>query len=238
MCDLLLLAAIHLLHRGHAIGAEHRLDPADVVQRREHHREKRQPEHQVAQPEQAPLAPHRLRKLRRHECLRIVPPAAARPIDQLVAADHQRVEPFGDARPIHPRLRQRQVHAQLAEAPRHLPGLRHHPALFEALHQALVFRPALLVFVFEISGGHDVRRLSNTDGYSRRPFRKVPGRCAACISAMPGAALAGPRVLPSGALPAGEPHLFHDGVDVRHDALDDDMGVLALHFVEQFRQRR
>lgn len=39
-----------------------------------------------------------------------------------------------------------------------------------------------------------------------------------------------------GGLPAIEAHLLHDGVDVGHDALDDDVRVLALHFVEEFGQ--
>ena len=38
-------------------------------------------------------------------------------------------------------------------------------------------------------------------------------------------------------LPVGEADFLHDVVDVRDDALDDDVGVLALGFLEQFGQR-
>ena len=40
----------------------------------------------------------------------------------------------------------------------------------------------------------------------------------------------------SGGLPAVEADLLHDVVNVGHDALDDDMRVLALHLVEKFGQ--
>ena len=40
----------------------------------------------------------------------------------------------------------------------------------------------------------------------------------------------------AGGLPVREAHLLHDGINVRHDPLDDDMGVLALHFVEKLGQ--
>ena len=37
-------------------------------------------------------------------------------------------------------------------------------------------------------------------------------------------------------LPAVEANLLHDGVDVGHDALNDDVGVFPLHLVEQLGQ--
>ena len=39
-----------------------------------------------------------------------------------------------------------------------------------------------------------------------------------------------------GVLPVGEADLLHDVVDVRDDALDDDVGVLALGLLEQLGQ--
>jgi len=36
-------------------------------------------------------------------------------------------------------------------------------------------------------------------------------------------------------LPLREAHLLHDLVDITDDALDDNVGVLAFSFVEQFR---
>ena len=40
-----------------------------------------------------------------------------------------------------------------------------------------------------------------------------------------------------GVLPVGEAHFLHDIVNVRDDALDDDVRVGVLRFPEEFRQR-
>jgi len=38
-------------------------------------------------------------------------------------------------------------------------------------------------------------------------------------------------------LPAVEAHLLHDGVDICHNPFDDDVSILGLRLVEEFRER-
>jgi hypothetical protein len=115
---------------------------------------KRQPEHRIANPEQAPVLSHGPGKSRGQKLHHLRPTSPAVAVDQLISTDHQFIEPVGDAAAIHAGLREREIDAQFTKSPWHLPGLRNLPILFQLVNQALILCPTLLILMFKIAGGH------------------------------------------------------------------------------------